>query len=148
MPHIPRGGAKALLAVVVLVIAGFSTMYQVQPEEVGVVLRFGRYVGTTDPGLRFKLPLVDQVLKVPVQRQLKQEFGFRTIEAGVRSVYAPADLDLNGEAVMLTGDLNVRCRRVDSPVSRVRSIAVSFQGPQPRGHLPRDERGRHARGGR
>ena len=135
MPHIPRGGAKALLAVVVLVIAGFSTMYQVQPEEVGVVLRFGRYVGTTDPGLRFKLPLVDQVLKVPVQRQLKQEFGFRTIEAGVRSVYAPADLDLNGEAVMLTGDLNVAVvewivqYRVSDPslyLFKVRNLEATF----------------------
>ncbi len=135
MPHNPRGGAKALLAVVVLVIAGFSTMYQVQPEEVGVVLRFGRYVGTTDPGLRFKLPLVDQVLKVPVQRQLKQEFGFRTIEAGVRTVYAPADLDLSGEAMMLTGDLNVAVvewivqYRVSDPsqyLFRVRNLEATF----------------------
>ena len=107
MPRIPPGGAMALLALLVVAVAGFSTLYQVQPEEVGVVLRFGRYVGTTEPGLRVKLPLVDQVFKVPVQRQLKQEFGFRTLEADVLSVYAPSDRDLEGETVMLTGDLNV-----------------------------------------
>jgi membrane protease subunit HflK len=42
----------------------FSTLYQVQPEEVGVVLRFGRYVRTTEPGLRMKMPFVEQVQKV------------------------------------------------------------------------------------
>jgi membrane protease subunit HflK len=74
---------------------------------VGVVLRFGRYVGTTEPGLRIKVPFVDQVLKVPVQRQLKQEFGFRTLEAGVRTEYATSNRDFAAEAAMLTGDLNV-----------------------------------------
>ena len=107
LPRMPRGGATVVLALLVVAVLGASTLYQVQPEEVGVVLRFGRYVGTTEPGLRAKLPFVDQVLKVPVQRQLKQEFGFRTIEAGVRTVYAPADRDLDGESMMLTGDLNV-----------------------------------------
>ena len=135
MPHIPRGGASALLVLFVLVVAGFNTLYQVQPEEVGVVLRFGRYVGTTDPGLRVKLPLVDQVIKVPVQRQLKQEFGFRTVEAGVRSVYAPTNADLVGETVMLTGDLNVAVvewivqYRVSNPseyLFKVRNLEATF----------------------
>jgi membrane protease subunit HflK len=54
-----------------------------------------------------KVPWVEEVLKVPVQRQLKHEFGFRTIEAGVRTQYAVPDAELTGEAVMLTGDLNV-----------------------------------------
>lgn len=90
---------------VVVLLTGFNTLYQVQPEEVGVVLRLGRYVRTTEPGLRTKLPIIEEVFKVPVQRQLKQEFGFRTIEADQRSSFAPeshAD-----EASMLTGDLNV-----------------------------------------
>ena len=73
----------------------------------GVVLRFGQYVRTTEPGLRAKLPFVEEVRKVPVQRQLKQEFGFRTLEAGVQTRYADSTLDLDGEAIMLTGDLNV-----------------------------------------
>ena len=61
-----------------MLLGALGTLYQVQPEEVGVVMRFGKYVRTTDPGLRAKLPFIEQVLKVPVQRQLKQEFGFRT----------------------------------------------------------------------
>ena len=106
IPRIPRGAAAAGVAALIAIIAGFSALYQVQPEEVGVVLRFGAYSRTTEPGLRAKLPFVEQVLKVPVQRQLKQEFGFRTVEAGIRTQYAP-ERQFADEAVMLTGDLNV-----------------------------------------
>ncbi|SVD06841.1 uncharacterized protein METZ01_LOCUS359695, partial [marine metagenome] len=98
LPKLPLGGLKAIIAVLVVVVAAFSTLYQVQPEEVGVVLRFGQYVRTTEPGLRAKLPFVEEVRKVPVQRQLKQEFGFRTLEAGVQTRYADSTLDLDGEA--------------------------------------------------
>ena len=107
LPRIPPGVAKVAAALVVVVIGGLSALYQVQPEEVGVVLRFGRYVRTTEPGLRAKVPFVEEVRKVPVQRQLKQEFGFRTVEAGVRTQFAATTNELAGEAVMLTGDLNV-----------------------------------------
>lgn len=93
--------AVALVAVVVL----FGSFYQIQPEEVGVVVRFGKYVRTTEPGLRMKLPFVEQVHRIPVQRQLKEEFGFRTIDAAVRSTFNNED-HVN-EAMMLTGDLNV-----------------------------------------
>ncbi len=106
LPRIPRRTAAALVVLLLAVVAGFGSLYQVQPEEVGVVLRFGEYVRTTEPGLRAKLPLAEQVLKVPVQRQLKQEFGFRTVDAGIRTLYAP-DRQFADEAVMLTGDLNV-----------------------------------------
>ena len=106
LPRIPRRTAAALVVLLLAVAAGFGSLYQVQPEEVGVVLRFGEYVRTTEPGLRAKLPLAEQVLKVPVQRQLKQEFGFRTVDAGIRTLYAP-DRQFADEAVMLTGDLNV-----------------------------------------
>ena len=106
LPRIPRRTAAALIVLLLAVAAGFGSLYQVQPEEVGVVLRFGEYVRTTEPGLRAKLPLAEQVLKVPVQRQLKQEFGFRTVDAGIRTLYAP-DRQFADEAVMLTGDLNV-----------------------------------------
>jgi membrane protease subunit HflK len=82
-----------------------SMLYQVQPEEVGVVVRLGRYVRTTEPGLRAKIPFVEQVYKIPVQRQLKEEFGFRTTEAAVRSVFSQTDF--GEESIMLTGDLNV-----------------------------------------
>ena len=90
---------------VIVLLTGFNTLYQVQPEEVGVVLRLGRYVRTTEPGLRTKMPMIEEVFKVPVQRQLKQEFGFRTIEADERSRFAAEGYA--DEASMLTGDLNV-----------------------------------------
>jgi membrane protease subunit HflK len=95
------------IAVVVLVaiVALANIAFQVKPEEVGVVLRFGRYVRTTEPGLHVKLPFIEEVMRVPVQRQLKEEFGFRTTEPGIRSQYSAASFA--GESVMLTGDLNV-----------------------------------------
>ena len=91
----------AVLAALFIV---FGSFYQVQPEEVGLVLRFGRHVRTTDPGLNLKMPFAEQVLKVPVQRQLKQEFGFSTIQQPGRSRRGSQFL---GESLMLTGDLNV-----------------------------------------
>jgi membrane protease subunit HflK len=88
LPNIPpRLILIGVVAIVGLLLA-FNSFYQVQPEEFGMIRRFGKYVGPpTQPGLRFKLPFIDVVDKVPVQRQLKVEFGFRTLEAGVRKVH-------------------------------------------------------------
>ncbi len=84
----------------------WNCWYTVEPEEVGVVLRFGKFVKETPPGLHFKLPPpFEKVIKVPVQRQLKEEFGFRTAIPGVRTTYV--DRDYHNESLMLTGDLNV-----------------------------------------
>ena len=81
----PPKVSMRLILIGVAVLAGlslvFGSFYQIQPEEVGLVLRFGRHVRTTDPGLNLKMPFVEDVLKVPVQRQLKQEFGFSTRQA-------------------------------------------------------------------
>lgn len=102
-----RSGRSLLwvAAGLVVLLMLLMTLYQVQPEEVGVVVRLGKYVRTTEPGLRAKIPFVEQIYKIPVQRQLKEEFGFRTTEAAVRSTFSAADF--SAEAVMLTGDLNV-----------------------------------------
>jgi membrane protease subunit HflK len=94
-----------LLLIVAVLILVFGSFYQIEPEQVGVVLRFGKYVRTTDPGLRFKIPFIETVTKVLAQRQLKEEFGFRTEEAGVRTRYSP--LNFSDESSMLSGDLNV-----------------------------------------
>jgi len=91
-----------VLAVVVFIFSGFFT---ISPEEVGVVLRFGKYSRTSSPGLNFKLPFgIESVTKVPVERQLKQEFGFRTTRTDVRTQYSTARY--TDESLMLTGDLN------------------------------------------
>jgi membrane protease subunit HflK len=103
----PRIPILPVLAVVALVIALQTTFYTIDPEEVGVVLRFGKVVRITDPGLHLRLPFrVEQVYKVPVQRQLKEEFGFRTVMAGQRTQYARDGRTL-AESLMLTGDLNI-----------------------------------------
>jgi membrane protease subunit HflK len=105
LPQIPFNVAKfAFLGVAVVVLLSM-TFYQVQPEGVGVVLRFGRFARTTEPGLHMKMPFAETVTRVPVQRQLKQEFGFRTVEAAVRTQYSTENF--KGESMMLTGDLNV-----------------------------------------
>ena len=99
--------AAAVVLAVVLGLLGVRTMiYTVQAESQGIVLRFGRYLTTVEPGLRFKLPFgIDQVLMVPVRRQLKQEFGFGTPGASNPSQYGPED-EQEFERSMVTGDLN------------------------------------------
>jgi modulator of FtsH protease HflK len=106
LPHVPAGTARLILGLVALAVVLLGSYYQIEPAEVGVVQRFGRYVRTSDPGPHLKFPFVETVTKVPVQRQLKMEFGFRTTQAGVRSTFARPGEVIN-ESIMLTGDLNV-----------------------------------------
>ncbi len=93
-----------LVILAVLLISDF--VYTIEPEEIGVVLRFGKFDRTTDPGLHVKMPFpIEQLAKVPVQRQLKQEYGFRTRKAGIKTQYDSGGF--RRESLMLTGDLNV-----------------------------------------
>jgi membrane protease subunit HflK len=104
-PRAPKLPVRWIITGIILLIIAFSTFYTISPEEIGVILRLGKYVRTTDPGLHTKLPLgIEKVTKVPVQRQLKEEFGFKTLSAGVRSQYTSRGRE--AEANMLTGDLN------------------------------------------
>jgi len=104
-PRMPGGALRgAVIAFVVLIVA-VSSFYTVGPEEIGVVLRLGKFTRTSDPGLHAKLPFaVERVIKVPIQRQLKEEFGFQTVAAGVRSQFSIRGKE--EESHMLTGDLN------------------------------------------
>ncbi|MGE3460459.1 MAG: FtsH protease activity modulator HflK [Pseudomonadales bacterium] len=94
-------------AIALLVWAGFSTFFTVPAESVGVVQRFGHYHREVDPGLQLKLPFgIETVALVPVKRQLKEEFGFRTPGATYASqASAPGQWSL--ETTMVTGDLNI-----------------------------------------
>jgi len=96
----------AIAVAIILAISFFSSLwFTVEPEEVGVILQFGKYTRTVDPGLNFKLPFgIEQVYKVPVERQLKLEFGFRTSTPGVKTRYSATRYQ--DESLMLTGDLN------------------------------------------
>ena len=106
-PKIPPKVVKGVLLGLAAVVLLWGSFYQVSPEEMGVILRFGKFVRSTEPGLHMKLPLgIERLTRVPVQRQLKQEFGFRTVRAGINSEYATT-AETKGESVMLTGDLNV-----------------------------------------
>jgi len=99
-------GRAAIL--VLLLILGFTSYYQVEPDEVAVIQRFGAYDRTTEPGPHLSLPFgIEVVTKVPVQRQLKMEFGFRTKTAGVQTTYEEPSPQTLDESLMLTGDLNV-----------------------------------------
>lgn len=105
---LPKLNMKAIgPALVIILLLGFvfSLWFTVAPEEVGVILRFGKYVRTVNPGLNFKMPLgVEKVYKVPVERQLKLEFGFRTDSPDVKTTYSSTKY--REESLMLTGDLN------------------------------------------
>jgi len=105
-PRLPRGVLLGIVVVLVGLSMLLTVFYQVEPDEVAVVQRFGRYVRQTEPGLHFKLPFgLETVSKVKAQRVLKEEFGFRTEESDVRSRFS--DRTYPEEALMLTGDLNV-----------------------------------------
>jgi membrane protease subunit HflK len=106
LPNIRSGAARFILIGLIAVVLLWMSFYQLQPDEVGVVLRFGRFTRETNPGPHFLIPFMESVIKVPVERQLKQEFGFRTVQAGVRTEYTDEGQHLD-ESMMLTGDLNV-----------------------------------------
>lgn len=124
----------AVLALVALILV-FTSFYTIEPEETGLVLRFGRFVRSTDPGLHFKIPMgIERVMKVPIQRQLKEEFGFRTLKSGVQSEYSTKPY--GDESNMLTGDLNaavvewvVQYRIVDpyKYLFQVRNVEETFR---------------------
>lgn len=97
--------SRPILAGILILFVILGSFFQVEPEEVGVITRFGKYVRTVESGLRTKLPFMEKVYKVPVERQQKLEFGFRTTNPGVRTEYSRRGA--RDESLMLTGDLNL-----------------------------------------
>jgi membrane protease subunit HflK len=137
MPRIPRSTALVVLgtaAALFLIVTGY---YQVEPDEVAVVQRFGKFVRTTEPGPHLKVPFgVETITKVPVKRQLKMEFGFRTARAAAQTTYAAPSKETVAESQMLTGDLNVAVvewivqYRIKDPAAflfRVRDVPETFR---------------------
>ena len=106
LPQIKPVVVKLAVVGILILILLFSSIYQIGPEEIGVILRFGKFIRTTDPGLHIKIPFIESLTKVPVQRQQKMEFGFRTTRPGIRTEYRVSP-ETARESVMLTGDLNV-----------------------------------------
>ena len=106
-----KGAIGIAVVIILLVITGYTAVFTVDPEEKAVVLRFGKENRIVGQGLHYKLPFfMEQEYKVPVQRQLKLEFGFRTAGDESRAQYAQTQYSgqgFNSESLMLTGDLNV-----------------------------------------
>ncbi|MBS9479142.1 FtsH protease activity modulator HflK [Ancylobacter radicis] len=101
------GSGKGILAVVVIALVAWllSGFYRVEPDEQGVVLRFGKFVGTTNPGLNYHLPYpVESVLTPQVTRVNRIDIGIRTGDDPRRGTAAR---DVSEESLMLTGDENI-----------------------------------------
>jgi membrane protease subunit HflK len=99
------GSGIAIVALGILVIWLASGFYRVLPDEVGVVLRFGAYNRTTQPGLNYHLPApIETVLRPSVTRVNRTEIGYRNAEGPGRG---QATRQVPEEALMLTGDENI-----------------------------------------
>jgi modulator of FtsH protease HflK len=93
------------LLIALLIAALWTSYYTVEAESEGVVLRFGKFLETVEPGLHFKMPFgIDVVTVLPIRRQLKLEFGFATPGYTANPIQAGQDPD--AEKSMVTGDLN------------------------------------------
>ena len=133
---------STIIFIILIVMAVGSSFYTVQPDEEAVVVRFGQYIKTTQPGLHFKLPLgIDEVTKVKTKIVHQEEFGFRTSDlSGRRTKYSKKGYA--SESLMLTGDLNVAevewvvqyqisdpfkyLFRTSDPISNIRDVSESI----------------------
>ena len=100
------GGKPIILGLVLLVVIwAFSGLYRVLPDEQGVVLRFGKFVTTTQPGLNYHIPYpVETVLRPKVTKVNRIDIGFRSASDSGRT--SGVD-DVSEESLMLTGDENI-----------------------------------------
>jgi modulator of FtsH protease HflK len=106
MPGNLGGRGIALIALVAVALWGFSGFYRVEPDEVGVVLRFGKFVPPEVPqGLNYHLPYpIETVLTPPALRVNKTDVGIRPVEDLRRGA---SMRELPEESLMLTGDQNI-----------------------------------------
>src|SRR5262250_3111565 len=99
------GRGLALIALGVLALWGFSGFFRVEPDELGVVLRFGKEVREVQPGLNYHLPYpIESVLTPKALRVNKIDVGMRVVEDLRRGTTMR---DVPEESLMLTGDENI-----------------------------------------
>ncbi len=115
------------LIAIVFIITAVTSFYSVDANERGVVVRLGKFHHTSNPGLRWKIPWnVDKLYKVKVDYQYKEEFGFRTLSAGVKSRYSSGVY--TDEAWILNGDMKISDvkwivqYRIDDPVAALFNV--------------------------
>ncbi|SVD63098.1 uncharacterized protein METZ01_LOCUS415952, partial [marine metagenome] len=102
-----KGGKPLFLGLIILLIIwAASGLYRVLPDEQGVVLRFGKFVNTTQPGLNYHFPYpVETALTPKVTKVNRMDIGFRS---GSDSGFSSAGIaDVPEESLMLTGDENI-----------------------------------------
>ena len=103
MSNNPKDNVGSYIKYGVLLILGLwvlSGFYQVQPSEEGVVLRFGKYVYTTDAGLHYHLPTpIEEVIKVNVTQERSINLGTSDVRDYRNNAFT--------ESHMLTGDENI-----------------------------------------
>jgi membrane protease subunit HflK len=99
------GKGFALIALAAVALWGASGFFRVQPDELGVVLRFGQYVRDATPGLNYHLPYpIETALTPKVTRVNRIDIGMRMVEDARRGA---SQRDVSEESLMLTGDENI-----------------------------------------
>ena len=101
------GGGRgiALIALAAVALWGFSGFFRVEPDELGVILRFGKYIREVQPGLNYHLPYpIETALTPQALRFNKLDIGMRTVEDMRRGTTLR---DVPEESLMLTGDENI-----------------------------------------
>src|SRR5438105_56267 len=98
------GKGLSLILLAALVIWGFSGFFRVDPDELGLVLRFGKYVRDGKPGLNYHLPYpIESALTPKVTRVNRIDIGMRLVEERRGQTIR----DVPEESLMLTGDENI-----------------------------------------
>jgi len=104
-PFASIGKLLSIVAIVLVLQGVYASFYKITPGEVGVVLRLGKYNRTANPGLHFKVPYLDTLHKVDVEKIRTESFGFRSRNPGLRNKSNRGGLGM--ESLMLTADKNV-----------------------------------------
>ena len=121
----PKSGFTIGL-ILVLLLAIWSSIYRVELEEEGVLMTLGEYSGLVQSGIHVKWPApIQTVIKIPTKRELEMEFGQ---VAGSDSRRRSNRSELQEEALMLTGDLNVAV----VPWKTQYRICLLYTSPSPR----------------
>lgn len=96
----PSKGLRSIIWIVIAIFAFSQAVFKVEPDEEGLVKRFGDVVRTIGPGPHLKIPFLETVVTPKVEKLHRVEVGFRTNLRG-RTQIIPQ------EALMLTGDMNI-----------------------------------------
>ncbi len=111
---LPGGGGSlggkgfGIIAAIAIVVWGLSGFFRVEPDELGVVMRFGQYVRQVQPGLNYHLPYpIEDALTPKALRVNQIDIGVRSVGSDPRRVGTSTVRDVPEESLMLTGDENI-----------------------------------------